>query len=62
MATTIDSVKSGIANAADKLAQAETVDEARDWQSIITNLTSTLQIIQRSEESNDQGDVKEDGK
>lgn len=38
-------IKNAIRNAAEKAANAKSLEEAQGWQSIITNLTSTLQLV-----------------
>ncbi len=40
-----------IRNAAAKAANAETIEEAQQWQSVITNLTATLREVGEDEES-----------
>jgi len=40
-------IEAAIANAASKLAEAATIEEAQQWQSVISNLTGSLQTIQR---------------
>jgi hypothetical protein len=42
-----NNVEEAIANAAAKIAQADTVEEAQQWQSVISNLSSSLQQVER---------------
>lgn len=35
-----DSLQAAVANAANKIAEADTVEEAQQWQSVISNLVS----------------------
>jgi hypothetical protein len=45
MTDTGENIRAAIANAADKLAAADTVEEALQWQSIISNLTGSLSQV-----------------
>lgn len=45
-----DNIQNAIANAAAKIAEAETVEEAQQWQSIISNLTGSLQTVNKAAE------------
>jgi len=44
-----ENIEAAVANAAAKIAEAETVEEAQQWQSVISNLTGSLQSINRAQ-------------
>lgn len=53
-----NNIEAAVANAAAKLAAAESIQEAQQWQSVISNLTGSLQTLQREQVSDEV--VKED--
>ena len=40
-----ENIEAAVANAAAKVAEADTIEEAQQWQSVISNLTSSLHQI-----------------
>jgi Zn-dependent oligopeptidase len=44
-----ENIEAAVAKAAAKIAEAETVEEAQQWQSVISNLTGSLQTVQRAQ-------------
>jgi hypothetical protein len=45
-----ENIESAVANAAGKIADADSVEEAQQWQSVISNLTSALDQVNRNKE------------
>jgi hypothetical protein len=41
----MEELREAIRNAAEKVAKAETIEEAQQWQSVINNLTSALNLV-----------------